>query len=161
MQKNNDRPILLLTVVQVLVCAAMVILGCLWMAVLMALIVIQAFGTAPLWLVWVQSLCITGTVGCLVWVLGEAFGLCGRIKTATAFTQRNAKALGHIVAAFTAAAVLMIPAGSEVMMWVLPDGDRWAFLPAFACIMAALLLRAVQLLLRHAADVQDEHDLTI
>lgn len=162
MQKNNERPVRLLTAVQCLLCAAMVILGGAWGFLGLIVLVMYAFSeTAPAWLPWLQGLSLTVAAGCLMWVLAEAFGLCGRIKRETAFTERNAKALGHIVAGFTAAAVATIPVGELLMTFLLPDGSAWAFLPAFVCIMAALLVRAVQLLLRRAAVMQDENDLTV
>lgn len=153
---RQNRPNGLLTLAQVMGAAAIAV-----MAIAIMLTLGAAMTENRL-----QSLCLAGAMGCALWLLAEFIGLCGRVKRATAFTPANVHALGRISLAFALAGALLIPAGGMAMAALTADipgayHPLMAAFPTFAALTAALLVRAVQLLLRRAADMQTEQDLTI
>ena len=107
-----------------------------------------------------------GVCGCLLWLLGEFVMMCGRVRRETAFTLENVRALGRIVLAFAIGGVLLLPLGRPLMGWLLTgmrgvDSPVWMVLPTFVAWSAALLVRAIQVLMRRAVEMQTEQDLTV
>ena len=107
-----------------------------------------------------------GTVACLTWMLMEFVLMCGRVRRTTAFTAVNVRALGRIALALFIAGGLLLPVGAPLMDWLLL-GLRGAgmtlaqLLPTLLAWTAALMARAVQVLMRRAVEMQDEQELTI
>lgn len=111
-------------------------------------------------------LLVGGVGGCLVWLLAEFVLMCGRVRKETAFTQDNVRALGRIALAFFIGGGMLLPLGKPLMDWLLLGmrGFRspvWWLLPAFVAWAAALLVRAIQVLMKHAVEMQTESDLTV
>ncbi len=164
---KNDRPILPLTLAQVLLCGAgAMILGAWGISVCFVLRELTQNGFVLTGMLAAQLLCGTGAAICALLVAVEMFRVCGRVKTETAFTEVNVRALQRIVLAFAGAAVLLLPVGGALMDLVLwgtfaQVNALWGLLPSFVCGMAALLVRAIVLLLRRAVDMQAENDLTV
>lgn len=107
-----------------------------------------------------------GVGGCLLWLLAEFVLMCGRVKKGTAFTAKNVHGLGRMALAFAIGGALLIPLGKPLMDW-LTLGMRdfhspllWP-LPTFAAWAAALMVRAIQVLMRRAVELQTEQDLTV
>ena len=103
---------------------------------------------------------------CLLWLLAEFVLMCARVRKETAFTAANVKALGHIALAFFLGGVLLVVAGNPLMSWLLTgmrgvSSPVWGLLPSFAAWTAALLVRAIQVLLKRAVEMQTESDLTV
>lgn len=103
---------------------------------------------------------------CLAYVGIEAFRVCGRVKKASAFSAANEKALGHIAKALCIAGAIALIFGSSlfpVLLSGLPAISpivEHLLLP-FILLTLALMIRAVQVLMRRALDMQEESDLTI
>lgn len=104
--------------------------------------------------------------GCLAFVEAAAFGICGRIRHSSAFSAKNEKALGRISLALCAAGCVTLLLGDDVMPWLLtglpalhPIAER--LLLPFILLTLALMLRAVQVLMRRALTMQEESDLTV
>lgn len=104
--------------------------------------------------------------GLLIWVEIEAFRICGRVKKASAFSAKNEKALGRITTALCIAGCLALLFGDAIFPWLLtglpaisPIVER--LLLPFILLTLALMLRAVQVLMRRALDMQEESDLTV
>ena len=102
----------------------------------------------------------------LVWVEAEAFCVCGRVRKASAFCQKNEKGLGHIALALCIAGMISLLFGDSVMPFLLsglpgvsPVVER--LLLPFMLLTLAGMLRAVQLLMRRALTMQTENDLTV
>ncbi len=104
--------------------------------------------------------------GSLVWVEVEALSLCERMKHASAFSDRNVRALGRI------AAVLMIGGLTALLFGNYATAMALGGLPTvhpavehlllpFILLTVAAMVRAVQLLMRHALTMQEENDLTV
>ena len=92
--------------------------------------------------------------------------LCGRVRRETAFTAANVKALGRIVLAFAIGGGLLLAAGWPIMDLLLlgmrgVSSPVWGLLPSFVAWAAALLVRAIQVLMKRAAEMQTESDLTV
>lgn len=103
---------------------------------------------------------------CIVAAEVEALRLCGRMKKSSAFSQENVKALGHMAVLLTVAGGITLLMGNAIMDFLLsglPAISPWVahLLPPFTLLTIALMLRAVQLLMRRALDMQDENDLTV
>lgn len=103
---------------------------------------------------------------CFLVVGVEAFRICGRMKTASAFSAKNELALGRIAMALLIAGVLLLHFGQYVMDYLLfglPEVGPVlrVGLPSFTVLTIALMLRAVQVLMRRALDMQEESDLTV
>nr|MBR4281197.1 DUF2975 domain-containing protein [Clostridia bacterium] len=178
MSKKHERPVGLFTLVQVMgMCAIGIVL------VTMAVCAVSLIGNlasvpnyllmerlnlmdTPLWMQLLPILAGAGAGACLLWLLVEFVLMCGRVRRETAFTAVNARALGRIALAFFLGGVLLIPCGGLIMD-VLLLGMRsmsapvWGGLPTFAAWAAALMVRAIQVLLRRAVDMQTEADLTV
>ncbi len=102
----------------------------------------------------------------LVWVEIEAFCLCGRMKKASAFSVKNANALGRIALALGIAGMLTLLFGDSLVPFLLtglpavsPVVER--LLLPFMLLGVALMIRTVQVLMRRAVDMQEESDLTV
>lgn len=102
---------------------------------------------------------------CLFCAEIEAIGLLQRLKKASAFSEKNEKALGHIALALGLSSALTLLFGDHIIPFLLTD------LPAVSPIVTRLLpfmlltltgmLRTVQLLVRRAMTMQDENALTV
>jgi len=172
MTQKHERPVGLFIFVQVMGLCAMVIAGVPLLFSAFALVRAPFVGNLPddPWLL-VQYLCALGAGACLMWLLAEFVSMCGRVRKETAFTAENVKALGRIALAFLIGGGLLLAAG-ELLMTMLLIGMRgffyegsvpflWYLLPAFAAWTAALLVRAIQVLMKRAVDMQTESDLTV
>lgn len=120
----------------------------------------------PLWLVLIPLLAGVGVGGCLMWLLAEFVLMCGRVRKETAFTAANVRALGRIAMAFAVGGVLLLAVGEQLMQWLLRgmrgvESPVWMVLPSFVAWAAALMVRAIQVLMRRAVDMQTEQDLTV
>ena len=106
-------------------------------------------------------------VGILLAYVGiEAFRLCGRVKTSSAFSAKNEKALGRIALALCVAGGLSLLFENNLFPWLLtglpaisPIVER--LLLPFILLTLALMIRAVQVLMRCALTMQEESDLTV
>lgn len=96
----------------------------------------------------------------------EILGLCARVKKASAFSEKNMKALGRISLQLCIAGVVTLLFGDSLVPFLLTD------LPAippvlerlllpFTLLVIALMVRAVQVLMRRALTLQEETDLTV
>lgn len=115
--------------------------------------------------VWLSVLRDFALGGLLIWVEIEAFCVCGRVRKASAFSVKNAKALGRIALALCLAGLLTLLLGDSVVPLLMtglavPPVVERLLLP-FVLLTLAGMLRAVQLLMRRALDMQDENTLTV
>ena len=100
---------------------------------------------------------------CAYVALAVFYRLCGRLRERGAFTQENARAMGCIACCFAAAcAALLLSTAAMAVIW----GGFWLphiylLLLGLACAGAALLSRALALLVGRAEDMQRENELTI
>lgn len=103
----------------------------------------------------VSALCIVALV--------TFFGLCGRLKTGTAFTEQNGRAMGRIARCFAACAVVI--AAGLVLIRLLLGGTIlpmiYVAMLAFLFAFIALMAHALALLIRRAQALQQESDLTV
>lgn len=113
-------------------------------------------------------LCLRDIVfgGCLVCVAMEAIGICGRVKKSSAFSEKNAGALGRIVWALVIAGVLTLLFGDAIVPYLLTDLPAISpvverLLMPFILLGIALMIRAVQVLMQRAMAMQEESDLTV
>lgn len=96
----------------------------------------------------------------------EAFRLCGRVKKASAFSRNNVKSLGRIAVVLAVSGVIALLFGSAFFPQLLTDLPaispivEWLLLP-FILLTLALMVRAVQVLMRRALTMQEESDLTV
>ncbi|MBQ2952333.1 MAG: DUF2975 domain-containing protein [Clostridia bacterium] len=171
MSMKKGRPVALFTFVQAMGLCAMVIVAVTILAgviipVCGSLITAAQEGGSDIGNMLLILLTVTGVGACLMWLLLEFVLMCGRVKKETAFTAANVRALGRIVLAFVIGGVFMLLLGKPMMDWLLLGmrGFRspvWWLLPAFVAWTAALLVRAIQVLLKRAVDMQNESDLTV
>ena len=103
---------------------------------------------------------------CLAYVGTEAFCICGRMKKASAFSAKNEKALGRIATALCIAGSVALLFGDSIVPWLLTDLPAISpiverLLLPFILLTLALMLRAVQVLMRRALAMQEESDLTV
>lgn len=171
MSGMHKRPVALFTFVQVMAVCAMVIsgvaiIGMVIIPVCGSLVTSLTEGYAQLGEVLAVLLTTAVLGGCLLWLLLEFVLMCGRVKKETAFTAANVRALGRIALAFCLGGVVLLPLGKPLMDWLLLGmrGFRspvWWVLPAFVAWTAALMVRAIQVLLRRAVEMQTESDLTV
>lgn len=103
---------------------------------------------------------------CLICAEMEAIGVCGRMKKASAFSEKNAAGLGRIAGALMLAGLLTLLFGDSIVPFllsnlpgVLPAVER--LLMPFMLFGVALMIRAVQVLMRRAMSMQEESDLTV
>lgn len=103
---------------------------------------------------------------CLVAAEYEAFRLCGRMRHASAFSAANVSGLGRIMAALGIAGCVSLIFGDPLMPFLMagladisPIVIR--LLLPFTLLTLSLMLRAVQVLMRRAVDMQEESDLTV
>ena len=171
MSKKHNRPLALFALAQAMGICAMVISAA---ALLLAVIVPacgsiiagmaagEAFQAEPV----VVLVLVSGLGVCVMWLLTEFVLMCGRVRKETAFTAANVKSLGHIALAFFLGGVLLVVAGNPLMSWLLTgmrgvSSPVWGLLPSFAAWTAALLVRAIQVLMKRAVEMQTESDLTV
>lgn len=107
---------------------------------------------------------ILGT--CFVWLEAEAFRICGRVRSSSAFSPPNVTSLGRIAAALLIAGVIALFFGDSIVPYLLTGlppihPTIQAFLLPFTLLTLALMVRAVQVLMRRAVDMQEETDLTV
>lgn len=120
----------------------------------------------PLPLLLLQAAAGAGTGACLLWLLLEFVLMCGRVRKETAFTAKNVRALGRMALAFAIGGVLLLAAGWPLMDWLLAGmrgvaSPVWGLLPSFVAWAAALMVRAIQVLMKRAEAMQTESDLTV
>lgn len=106
-------------------------------------------------------------IGILLAYVGiEAFLLCGRVKKASAFSAKNEKHLGRIAIILCVAGCLSLLFDNSIFPWLLADLPAVSpiverLLLPFILLTLALMIRAVQVLMRRALDMQEESDLTV
>ncbi len=149
---NQDRPVVLMTILQGVCLAAAVLTGC-------ALVMLWS---APWWAAAGGLL----VAMCVLYALWQAYRMCGLLKTTSAFCMETVTCLGRIAAAAAVAGVLLIPLGLPLMNWLLLGLPpiAWAVragLPAFTAFSLAVMVRAVQVLMRRAVTLQTDNDLTV
>lgn len=112
--------------------------------------------------------CLCGIVLgiCLAFAEYEAFRLCGRMRHASAFSVRNVAGLGHIMAALGVGGCVSLICGDPLMPFLLAGLPEISpivtrLLLPFTLLTLSLMLRAVQVLMRRAVDMQEESDLTV
>lgn len=103
---------------------------------------------------------------CLIFVEVEAFRICGRVRSSSAFSPPNVTSLGRIAAALLIAGVIALFFGDSIVPHLLTGlppihPTIQAFLLPFTLLTLALMVRAVQVLMRRAVDMQEETDLTV
>ena len=100
---------------------------------------------------------------CAYVALAVFYRLCGRLRERGAFTRENARAMACIARCFAAAAAaLLLSTAALAVIWggfVLPH--VYLLLLGLACAGAALLCKALALLVGRAEDMQRENELTI
>lgn len=100
---------------------------------------------------------------CAYVALTAFYRMCGRLREGGAFTRENARAMARIARCFAAAsAVLLLSTAAMAVIWggfLLPH--VYLLLLGLACAGAALLSRALALLVGRAEDMQRENELTI
>ena len=100
-----------------------------------------------------------------VWVEFEAMRFCGRLRTSSAFSDVNVRALGRVARVLTIAGAVSL-LGNSIVPWLLTGLPeiapviRYLLLP-FTLLTLALMVRAVQVLMRRAVVMQEETDLTV
>ena len=104
--------------------------------------------------------------GCLFCAEIEAIGLLGRMKKASAFSEKNEAALGRIVTTVTLAGIIALLFGNSIVPYLLLELPTVTpvmehLLLPFLLLGVALMIRAVQLLMRRALTMQDENALTV
>ena len=172
MSRKHDRPLALITFVLAMGACAMAVVAA--MTVEAMLVAVPNYVKmaqlelldVPLWLVLTQLVAGAGTGACLLWLLAEFVLMCARVRKETAFTAKNVRALGRIALAFFIGGVLLLASGGPLMDWLLMgmrgvSSPLWGLLPSFVAWAAALLVRAIQVLMRRAVDMQTESDLTV
>lgn len=106
-------------------------------------------------------------VGILLAYVGvEAFRVCGRVKKASAFSAKNEKSLGRIALALCMVGCLSLLFDNSIFPWLLADLPAISpiverLLLPFILLTLALMIRAVQVLMRRALTMQEESDLTV
>ena len=100
---------------------------------------------------------------CAYVALAAFYRMCGRLCEGGAFTRENARAMARIARCFAAAAAaLLLCTAAMTVIWggfVLPH--VYLLLLGLACAGAALLAKALALLVGRAEDMQRENELTI
>ncbi|MBQ8555398.1 MAG: DUF2975 domain-containing protein [Clostridia bacterium] len=161
MERFKNRPIVLLTLAQVMgILAILFVIGFLTVPAFQ-MTMLETIGLVPPEVFGFKRIVTLALTACLVWVLLEMIFLCAHVKRRTAFTERNARALGRAALACLMAAILLIPIGHDLMNPFLGGMPLQGILPTFAAAVVALMLRAVQLLLRRAVEMQTDSDLTV
>ena len=100
---------------------------------------------------------------CAYIALTAFYRMCGRLREGGAFTRENTRAMARIARCFAAAAAaLLLCTAAMTVIWggfLLPH--VYLLLLGLACAGAALLCRALALLVGRAEDMQRENELTI
>lgn len=114
------------------------------------------------------AICLRDLVlgACLIFVEAEAIRICGRMKNASAFSPLNVAGLGRITIALFIAGVITLFFGDSIVSSLLTGlppihPTVQSLLLPFTLLTLALMVRAVQVLMRRAVDMQEETDLTI
>ena len=169
--KAPRRPVGLMTLAQG-ICAAVMVLTLMLLVYVpceQLLYILVGFSEASATTIVLHTLCTLGRLAlwaCLFTIEIEAFMLCDRVRRNSSFTAKNAKALGRIVRALVVAGVLLLYFGQFVMDYLLCGLPEVVpvirvGLPSFAVLTLALMIRAVQVLMRRALTMQEESDLTV
>lgn len=116
-----------------------------------------------------EPLCILRDMalcGCLAYAEFEGVRLCGRMRRASAFSARNIAGLGRIMASLGTGGCISLICGDPLiplLLTGLPDISPIVMhlLMPFTLLTLSLMLRAVQVLMRRAVDMQMESDLTV
>lgn len=102
----------------------------------------------------------------LICAVLEAMSVCGRLKKASAFTEKNIAALGRIALETALAGGVTLLFGDSLIPFLLqglpavsPVVQR--LLLPFLLLGLALMVRTVQVLMRRALTLQEESDLTV
>lgn len=108
---------------------------------------------------------LAGISGCCCAALAAFYRLCGRLASGSAFTEENANAMARIARLLYGCAGMLLAAVLALVI-VLLEGEfvlPLIFLLLFLCAFfgAGLLAQALSLLVRRAAALQQESDLTI
>lgn len=164
--KTPKRPVTLMAVAQVIcILAVPLTLQFVPLFAVPNLVVMQNLHLADS-TVWLPALRDFAIGGLLIWVEIEAFCICGRVRKSSAFSAKNEKALGRIALALGMAGVLTLLFGDALIPFLLtglpaiaPVVER--LLLPFMLLVIALMIRAVQLLMRRALTMQEETDLTV
>ena len=164
-RRTKTRPVGLIFFVQTMAVGAMLL--CIGLIVAAALLLLNGIRLrgAPAGGAW-WLLGLLGAGCCLLWLLTEFVLMCGRVRKETAFTTTNVRALGRMALAFLLGGMLLLPAAPTVMDALLlglrnVHSPVWWGLPSFTAWTAALMVRAIQVLMRRAVELQTETDLTI
>lgn len=111
---------------------------------------------------------VIGVSVCCYRALGAFYGLCRRMKTGTAFTEENCRALTKVARSCAWAAGWVLPVvlilaasilGTPVRNWLYALCVNLAI--PFAFLTVALMFQAVHLLMRRALRLQQDSDLTV
>lgn len=102
---------------------------------------------------------------CCYAALAEFYRMCGRLAHGCAFTEENARALGRIAGLMLTCGLALL-ASVLLLLFVLLMGEFvlpmvWLVLITCAFFGVALLSQAMSLLVRRAAALQQESELTI
>ena len=172
---RNKRPVLLLTLAQLILLLAVVLTALI--AFLPAGMMVHYMQNADV-LQHDSSLavdtsnavyyCLRDAVAgaCLVCAGMEAISICGRVKKASAFTEKNVSALGRITIELAIAGVVTLLFGNSLIPFLLTDLPAISpvvehLLLPFMLLVIALMVRSVQVLMRRALSMQEESDLTV
>lgn len=106
---------------------------------------------------------VLATSGCCYVALISVYRMCGRLKQGSAFTERNARAMARIAGAFVIGGASIAAATAVLMICGLAFHLSAYVLLIVACLFFGLSLisYALCLLVRRAAALQQENDLTI
>ena len=104
--------------------------------------------------------------GCLFCAELEAVGLLNRMKKVSAFSGKNEAALGRVAGCLAVAGFTALLFGNSLVPYLLLGLPAIApvvehLLLPFLLLGVALMIRAVQLLMRRALSIQDENALTV
>lgn len=141
-----------------LLAVGMGVVGAMWLSLALEggeMRVVWACGVGFATLLAVSAACIVA--------LACFYLLCGRLKTGTAFTEHNARAMGAIARCFGLSALVLIVALPVLRLLI---GETllpmiYVAVVAFLFGFAALLSHALSLLVWRAQALQAENDLTI
>lgn len=176
MNGKNRRPRALMTVAQVMLCIGMlvtvVLTGGMISDVMAPVTMPQMLGISwrPQPLMMADSVILAVQLvllcACLWYIQGQLIHICGWVRMTTAFSEVVVRGLGRVLKGLLTAAALLLPLGWTVMDFLMRGLPSLAWpvmvlLPAFTALTLAAMVRAVQLLLHRAVEMQEEQDLTV
>lgn len=176
MTQGKKRPKALLTLAQVMIAIGMlvtvVLIGGMINDVLTPVMMAQMLGISwrpePLMMAAniLRTVLLVLLGACLCYIQAQLIRICGWVRLTTAFSAIVVQGLGRIWKGLLISAALLLPLGYTLMeLLTLGMAPLWwpvmALLPAFTVLTLAAMVRAVQLLLRRAVDMQEEQDLTV